>query len=175
MKYTKYHALGNDYLVMPLFELDNDLYKRRIQLICHRNYGVGSDGILIGPLRSDACDFKLKIFNPDGSEAEKSGNGLRIFARYLWDEGLIKAQPFTVETLGGTASCEVALDGKNVIVEMGSVSFDSTKIPVTGRPREVLNERMEINDRVFEYCAATIGNPHCVVLCERPTSGIARR
>ena len=175
MKYIKYHALGNDYLVIPLSEVDNDLDKRRIQLICHRNYGVGSDGILMGPLRSDACDFRLKIFNPDGSEAEKSGNGLRIFARYLWDEGRIKTQPFTVETLGGAVSCEVARDGKNVIVEMGTVSFDSKKIPVAGSEREVLREQMEIGDRIFEYCAATIGNPHCIVLCERPTSGIAKR
>jgi diaminopimelate epimerase len=174
VKYTKYHALGNDYLVIPFSELENGLEKRRIKLICHRNYGVGSDGILIGPLRSETCDFGLRIFNPDGSEAEKSGNGLRIFARYLWDEGLIKTQPFTVETLGGSVSCEVALDGKNVIVEMGSVSFDSTKIPVAGSPREVLKERMEIGDRIFEYCAATIGNPHCVVLCEKLTPGIAR-
>jgi diaminopimelate epimerase len=175
MKYTKYHALGNDYLVIPFSELENDLDKRRIKLICHRNYGVGSDGILVGPLRSKACDFRLKIFNPDGSEAEKSGNGLRIFARYLWDEGLIKTQPFTVETLGGAVTCEVDLDGKNVIVEMGRVSFDSTKIPVFGSPREVLQERMEIGDRSFEYCAATIGNPHCVILCERPTPDMAKR
>ena len=174
MKYTKYHALGNDYLVIPLPEGDNDLDTRRIQTICHRNYGIGSDGILIGPLPSETCDFRLKIFNPDGSEAEKSGNGLRIFARYLWDEGLIRTQPFTVETLGGAVSCEVVLGGRNVIVEMGKVSFDSTKIPVTGNPREVLNERMEIKERIFEYCAATVGNPHCVVLCEKPTSEIAR-
>jgi diaminopimelate epimerase len=175
MKYTKYHALGNDYLVIPFSELENDLDKRRIKLICHRNYGVGSDGILVGPLRSGACDFRLRIFNPDGSEAEKSGNGLRIFARYLWDEGLIKTQPFTVETLGGAVACEVAHDGKNVIVEMGRVSFDSTKIPVFGSPREVLKERMEIGGCSFEFCAATIGNPHCVVLCEMPTPDIAKR
>ena len=175
MKYTKYHALGNDYLVIPFPEFENDLDKRRIQLICHRQYGVGSDGILMGPLRSETCDFGLRIFNPDGSEAEKSGNGLRIFARYLRDKGLIKTQPFTVDTLGGAVSCEVSPDGKNVIVEMGIVSFDSTKIPVAGSPREVLKERMEIEGRIFEYCAATVGNPHCVVFCEKPTSDIAKR
>jgi diaminopimelate epimerase len=175
MNYTKYHAFGNDYLVIPFPELEKDPDQRRIKLICHRNYGIGSDGVLIGPLRSEVCDFRLRIFNPDGSEAEKSGNGLRIFARYLWDEGLVRTQPFTVETLGGPVKCEVTLNGKNVIVEMGKVSFDSTKIPVTGGPREVLNERIEIDDRIFEYCAATIGNPHCIVLCEKPTPDIARR
>ena len=75
-------------------------------------------------------DFGLRIFNPDGSEAEKSGNGLRIFARFLWDERLIGNQRFTIETLGGMVSCEVSADGKDVNVEMGEVRFDSTVIPI---------------------------------------------
>jgi len=81
--------------------LRDGLAKDQIQLICHRNYGIVSDGILLGPLASNVCDFGLRIFNPDGSEAEKSGNGLRIFSRFLWDEGLLRQQPFTIETLGG--------------------------------------------------------------------------
>jgi len=145
-----------------------------VELICHRNYGVGSDGILFGPLKSKKSDFRLRIFNPDGSEAEKSGNGLRIFSRFLWDEGLVQQQRFTVETLGGEVTCQVDQDGKNVTVEMGMVRFDSAKIPMTGASREVLRERMEIDDRVFEFCAATVGNPHCIVLCDAPTADIAR-
>ena len=175
MRYVKYHALGNDYVVIPAADSTGDLQRRRVELICHRNYGVGSDGILLGPLQSEKCDFRLRIFNPDGSEAEKSGNGLRIFSRFLWDEGLVRQQRFTVETLGGVVTCQVDPDGRNVAVEMGRVSFDSTKIPVTGSPREVLRERMEIGDRVFEFCAATVGNPHCIVLCDAPTAEVARR
>ena len=175
MRYVKYHALGNDYVVIPATDSKSDLQRRRVELICHRNYGVGSDGILFGPLQSGECDFRLRIFNPDGSEAEKSGNGLRIFSRFLWDEGLVQQQRFTVETLGGMVTCQVDPDGRNVTVEMGRVSFESTKIPVTGRPREVLGEQMQIGDRVFELCAATVGNPHCVVLCDAPTAEAARR
>jgi diaminopimelate epimerase len=175
MRYVKYHALGNDYVVIPATDSTSDIERRRVELICHRNYGVGSDGILFGPLQSTKYDFRLRIFNPDGSEAEKSGNGLRIFSRFLWDEGLVRQQRFTVETQGGMVTCQVDPDGKNVTVEMGTVSFDSTKIPVIGSSREVLRERMEIADRVFEFCAATVGNPHCIVLCDAPTSDIAKR
>jgi len=174
MRYVKYHALGNDYIVIRAADLGDGFEPRRIERICHRNYGIGSDGVLLGPLPSSTCDFRLRIFNPDGSEAEKSGNGLRIFARFLRDEGLAGQQPFTVETLGGPVTCQVDPDGKGVTVEMGQVSFDSAKIPVVGSRREVLRERIEVGDRVFEYCAATVGNPHCVVFGDRPTPEDAR-
>jgi len=175
MRYAKYHALGNDYIVIHPEKIQDKLSEDMIRLICHRNYGIGSDGILFGPLDSQDCNFGLRIFNPDGSEAEKSGNGLRIFARSLWDEHLVGSQRFTVETLGGMVSCEVSADGKNVKVEMGEVSFDSTTIPVEGASREVLNEELEIDGHVLRFCAATVGNPHCIVLSEHPTSEEAHR
>jgi diaminopimelate epimerase len=175
MKYAKYHGLGNDYLVIRSDDVDGDLVSEQTQLICHRNYGVGSDGILLGPLPSNTCDFRLRILNPDGSEAEKSGNGLRIFARFLYDQGLVDENRFTVETLGGNVICCVRDSGKTVTVEMGKVSFLSTKIPVTGEAREVLREHMDIADTTFEYCAATVGNPHCVILCENPSPALARQ
>jgi len=175
MKYSKYHALGNDYIVIRPEAFENEPAPEVIRLICHRNFGVGSDGILLGPLDSGPCDFGLRIFNPDGTEAEKSGNGLRIFARSLWDQGLVGDRPFTVETPGGLVSCEVSADGKSVRVEMGQVSFDSTAIPVVGPSREVLNEELEIDGEVLEFCAATVGNPHCVVLADQPTPDTARR
>ena len=95
MRFAKYHALGNDYLVLDPGTIEGELSPPQIRLICDRHYGVGSDGILLGPLPSDVCDFALRLFNPDGGEFEKSGNGLRIFARYLWDEGRVSGQPFT--------------------------------------------------------------------------------
>jgi diaminopimelate epimerase len=174
MRFSKYHALGNDYLVIRPAEFQSEPDPEDICLICHRHYGIGSDGILVGPLSSKSCDFGMRIFNPDGTEAEKSGNGLRIFARFLWDERLIGDQRFTVETLGGEVSCEVGTDGKCVKVEMGKVSFDSQIIPVVGASREVLNEELEIGDHVLTYCAATIGNPHCVILSSDPTPDQAR-
>ena len=123
MKFEKYHALGNDYLVLPSEELKGDLTEEAIRLICHRNFGLGSDGILLGPLPSDKAQFGLRIFNPDGSEAEKSGNGLRIFSLYLWDTGQVKDEPFTIDTMGGVVKSQI-LDGPDKIsVEMGRVSF----------------------------------------------------
>jgi diaminopimelate epimerase len=166
IRYSKYHGLGNDYIVIPQSDVEGGLEPRLLRLICDRNYGVGSDGILLGPLDSNTADFRLRIFNPDGSEAEKSGNGLRIFSRYLYDQGLVYENPFKVETLGGIVTCIVEKGGKIVTVEMGEVSFLSSKIPVAGDVREVLREKINILDTTFEYCAATVGNPHCVILCE---------
>lgn len=174
MRFAKYQAMGNDYLVIRPTDLERHLDSESIRLICPRNYGVGSDGILLGPLNSHTCEFGLRIFNPDGSEAEKSGNGLRIFSRYLWDRGLVGHKPFTVETLGGPVVCRVEEGGRNVTVEMGEVSFLSSRIPVSGTEREVLREYIEIAGTRFEYCAATVGNPHCVILCDEISPGLSR-
>jgi len=175
MRYSKYHALGNDYIVIRPKELQTDLSKDMIRLICHRNCGIGSDGILLGPVDSNSCNFGIKILNPDESEAEKSGNGLRIFARSLYDDSLTDISVFTIETLGGAVSCEVSSDRRSVKVEMGKVSFGSTIIPVTGVSREVLNESINIDEHELKFCAATVGNPHCVVLSEESSPDIARK
>ena len=174
-RFYKYHALGNDYLVLNPSEIVGELDALRIQRICHRNFGVGSDGILLGPLETKEGDFGLRIFNPDGSEAEKSGNGLRIFSRYLWDQGLVKERPFTVMTPGGRVESIVKDGGRSVTVQMGQVSFESTRIPVTGEPRQVLNETMTVAGEELRFCAATIGNPHCVVLRDKVSEEEARR
>lgn len=174
MKYEKYHGLGNDYLVLDPADVGRELSAREIRLICHRNYGVGSDGILWGPLQGRGGDFGLRIFNPDASEAEKSGNGLRIFCRYLYDRGLVDVQPFTVGTLGGTVRAQVHQGGGLVEVAMGTVTFRSSHIPVLGPEREVLNETITVGGRELTYCAASIGNPHCVVVCEEISEALAR-
>jgi diaminopimelate epimerase len=174
MRFHKYHGLGNDYLVLDPREVLRELSPHEIRLVCHRNYGVGSDGVLWGPTKADGADFGLRIWNPDASEAEKSGNGLRIFSRYLFDQGMVKTDPFSIMTLGGTVRSQVLAGGALVRVEMGHVSFDATKIPVVGPPREVLRERLVVGGRELEYCAATIGNPHCVVLKDDVSPGLAR-
>jgi diaminopimelate epimerase len=177
MRFHKYQAVGNDYLVLD--PADYPTWKApsvpHIRVICHRNFGVGSDGILWGPLRSAKADFGLRIFNPDGSEAEKSGNGLRIFSRYLWDCGRVTTEPFTVDTPGGVVRCTVRENGALITVAMGSVSFDSRRIPVNGPAREVIGETIEVQGRSFVFSAATIGNPHCVLLVDDLSPEIARR
>ena len=175
MRYTKYHGLGNDYLVMDPKQVGRDLTKEEIELVCHRNYGVGSDAILWGPLNSRDADFALRIFNPDGSEAEKSGNGLRIFSRFLFDQGWVKDARFSIWTAGGVVSSQVRDDGALVDVEMGAVSFDSQRIPVLGPPREVLREKLTIGGVDYTFCAATVGNPHCVLLLDEVSPELAHR
>ena len=134
--FTKYHGLGNDYIVIDPKNLPSSLTPAQIKTICHRNYGVGSDGILLGPLPSKKAKCGVRIFNPDGSEAEKSGNGLRIFSRYLWDKKLVRSEEFAIETAGGLVKAMVTERGKIVRVEMGRVSFWSDEIPVAGPRRD---------------------------------------
>ena len=175
MKFSKYHALGNDYLVIDPQDWPSPPTPSQIETICHRNFGVGSDGILLGPLPSDQARFALRIFNPDGSEAEKSGNGLRIFSRYLWDRQRVKNEAFDIQTPGGVVRARVLEGGKTVRVEMGRVSFQSDQIPVTGPSREVINEEIVAGGRTFAYCAATIGNPHCVIPLPEISAELARK
>lgn len=165
MKFSKYHALGNDYLVLTPQDAQNNVPSKSDTIkICHRNFGLGSDGILYGPEKSENAQFKLRIFNPDGSEAEKSGNGLRIFAKFLYDSKLVEEnKPFTIDTLGGIVSCIVSQGGSFITVEMGRVSFDSEKIPVKNCHGEVLNQKFNILGDEYLYSCATVGNPHCVL------------
>jgi diaminopimelate epimerase len=174
MKYYRYHGLGNDYLVMNPGEIGRDLTNAEIERICHRNYGVGSDGILWGPVKTDKAEFKLRIFNPDASEAEKSGNGLRIFARYLFDQGLVSDRSFTIDTLGGIVTARVFGNGQMIQVDMGHVSFNSKDIPVKGDEREVLREMMTLKGKDYTFSAATVGNPHCVFLLDEISETLAR-
>ena len=180
MRFHKYHALGNDYIVLD--PRDFPSWKtaptvEQIRVVCHRNFGVGSDGILWGPLPSTQSEFGLRIFNPDGSEAEKSGNGLRIFSRFLHDQGLAKNANFTVETPGGHVAVSLKNNAQLISIAMGNVSFSSDKIPVNlpGAPREVINEKITILDREFSFCAATIGNPHCVIPLDEISPALAHQ
>jgi diaminopimelate epimerase len=174
MRFAKYHALGNDYLVMDPATAGPLPSPAQIRRICHRNFGIGSDGILWGPLAAEGADAGLRIYNPDGSEAEKSGNGLRIFSRYLFDRGLVGTAPFKIQTPGGLVESTVLESGALVRVDMGKVSFMSDRIPVTGEKREVVDESITVGGRTFKFTAATIGNPHCVITLPDISEGMAR-
>ncbi|MCI0537820.1 MAG: diaminopimelate epimerase [Verrucomicrobiales bacterium] len=175
MRFFKYHALGNDYIVIQPKDFSGEMTLQRIRVICHRNFGIGSDGILWGPVPSSKAPFGLRIYNPDGSEAEKSGNGLRIFSRFLWDQKLVANAEFSVETPGGVVKSTILNGGKEVRVEMGKISFWSDQIPVIGQRREVINESISVGGRTFIFCGATIGNPHCVVALPEINPDLAKQ
>jgi diaminopimelate epimerase len=173
MRFHKYQALGNSYLVVET-DTPETLSPARVRRLCDRHYGVGSDGILLGGSEPDES-FSLRIFNPDGSEAEKSGNGLRIFARYLWDLGRVREAPFNVRTRGGMVRCEVQAGGTQVAVHMGQASFDSATIPVAGPRREVVDEELEVAGQRIRATAVSVGNPHCVVHVDHVDATLAQR
>lgn len=163
--FVKSHALGNDYIVLNPEALTFPLTPKAIQLLCDRHMGIGSDGIL-AHVPSSRADFGLRIYNPDGSEAEKSGNGVRIFARYLYDHALVRKTAFAVETPGGIVRVNLQVHGGQVhtiTVDMGAATFRSDQIPVAGPVREVVDERIEVDGRPLTITAVSVGNPHCVV------------
>jgi diaminopimelate epimerase len=171
MHFHKGHGLGNDYIAVEPGELPFGLTAAAIRLICDRHRGVGSDGIL-ARAGSDTADFGLRIYNPDGSSAEKSGNGLRIFGAYLLSRGEVEVgRSFTVETPGGVVRMEIlGRDAHGVLeleVEMGRASFRSGAVWLTGPDREVDGEMLELEagDRVT-INPVSLGNPHCVVFLD---------
>lgn len=172
MRFHKYQALGNDYLVVE--PGGPALTAEVVRAVCDRHRGVGADGVLVEDATA-AGHLAVRIVNPDGTEAEKSGNGLRIFARYLWDGGRVGDAPFEVATRGGSVRCQVRDAGRSVFVEMGAASFDSAAIPVAGARREVVDEPLEVAGERLRVTAVTVGNPHCVVFVDAPTEDLARR
>ena len=173
--FSKYHGLGNDYLVIDPAIYDVNLTPEAIRLICDRHFGAGADGILYGPLTGGEY-LRVRIFNPDGSEAEKSGNGLRIFARYLYEKKYVDGESFSIDTLGGTVEAWIQDEAGNLIrLNMGTLSFLSTEIPVGGSPRRVVNEELQIGGGKYRGTCLSIGNPHCVIPVDDITEQKARQ
>jgi diaminopimelate epimerase len=164
--FYKYHALGNDYIVIDPNKTKIPMTKKNIQRICDRHLGIGSDGILYGPI-FEGDKIKLRIFNPDGSEAEKSGNGIRIFSKYLGELKYINNKEFLLSSLGGEVAVEIINLIEGLIrVDMGTVTFQSDLIPVAGARREVIQEPLQVNGELLLVTCLSIGNPHCVIPLE---------
>ena len=165
MKITleRYHGLGNDYLVYDPNQNELVLTSENVKMLCDRKMGLGADGILEGPLMIGKM-MSLRIWNADGSLAEKSGNGVRIFAKYLRDASYVQKKFFSLQTDGGIVDVTyLNEDGSRLRVSMGKVSFWSDEIPVTGERREVINEDMVFAKTLYPTTCVSIGNPHCVI------------
>ena len=165
--FVKAHGLGNDYIVMNSHNISFEMTIENIKTICNVHYGIGSDGILL-LVESDNADFGLRILNPDGSEAEKSGNGLRIFSKYLYDYGFAKSKQFSIDTLGGVVYAEV-IETENekarmIKVDMGKAIFEATKVPVKSEQEECLDEELQLEGKTYLINCVSVGNPHCVIL-----------
>lgn len=171
----KYHGLGNDYLIYDPQKNPLPLNEERVRLICNRNFGVGADGILEGPLFEDG-GTDVKIWNPDGSLAEKSGNGIRIFAKYMKDAGYVEKKHVTIRTAGGPVRVQFLNEtGRKLTVSMGKLSFWSDEIPVAGRRREVVDETMVFNEIPYKATCVSVGNPHCVIFLKEISKKIVCR
>ncbi|MBI4573662.1 MAG: diaminopimelate epimerase [candidate division NC10 bacterium] len=176
-QFVKSHALGNDYIVLDEAQLSKPLTPEAVRRICDIHYGIGSDGILL-LTAGQGADFGLRIFNPDGSEAEKSGNGLRILAKFLYDHGYATKSEFTMSTLGGIVRARLQLDRgqvTDVTADMGRATFVSSEIPVAGPRREVVKEVLQVGERQFTVTAVSVGNPHCVIFTDELDPDEVRR
>lgn len=164
--FTKMQATGNDFIVLDYIENKLEYsYKLLAEFMCNRHFGIGADGILIVE-KSNKADFKMRIFNKDGSEAEMCGNGIRCFAKYVYEKGLIHKSNFKIETLAGIKSINLNVEGNTVVyitVNMGKPEFDFSKIPVINL-QEQNKEKIYIEG--YEFFPVSIGNPHVVCFTE---------
>ena len=162
----KYHGLGNDYLIYDPNRNACELQERQVEALCRRNLGVGADGILYGPF-FDGDKMRVRIFNPDGSEAEKSGNGIRIFSKYLKDMGYVTEESYVLHTKAGeTRVTFLNEQGDLMRVDMGYPEFVAKKIPVVGFEGEIVNEAIFFCDNFYNATCVSLGNPNCVLMLE---------
>ena len=180
LPFHKFQALGNDYVVIDPTRAAFEPTARLVQALCDRHRGIGSDGILLGPFAvlGDPQAFGLRVFNPDGSESEKSGNGLRIFARYLLEAGHVQGMDCRIHTTGGMAEVHyLAPDGSLVQVDMGLPSFKAGDIPFTAIAShlEVLETLLFLPTGPVTITALSVGNPHCVIFPGQVSPAEAQR
>jgi diaminopimelate epimerase len=167
-EFVKSHGLGNDYIVLDQARLSFPVTPEAVRIICDYHFGVGSDGILL-VVPGKGADFGVRIFNPDGGEAEKSGNGIRILAKFLYDHGYAPRPDFSISTLGGLVRARLDLERdrvRMVTADMGRATFVSSEIPVTGPRREVVKEPLEVEGERLIVTCVSVGNPHCVILTD---------
>ena len=174
MEIIKMHGLGNDFVFLDLFhkqtiaERPEGAYPELARKLCHRQFGVGGDGLIV-VLPSEGADARMRIFNLDGSEPEMCGNGIRCFARYIFDKGYIKKKSIRVETLAGILTLQLNIDGdkvSGVCVDMGEPILKPNLIPVLAEGEPVIGTKLEVEGQEFKFTAVSMGNPHCVIFVD---------
>jgi len=168
MKFTKMQGIGNDFIVVDgvTQAVSQERFKDAARRACDRKFGIGADGLIL-VLPSAIADFRMRIFNADGSEAEMCGNGIRCVARFVYDHGLANAVCLRIETLAGIKQVEIVKHGlqiDGVRVDMGSPILRRSEIPMNGADEEsVLDETVEVDGRPFQLSAVSMGNPHVIL------------
>ncbi len=175
MKFAKMHGAGNDYVYVNGFEEVVEDPARLAVEVSNRNFGVGSDGLIL-ILPSQVADLRMRMFNADGSEAEMCGNGVRCVAKYAYDHGLVAEREITVETGAGILTLQLFPNALNrvekVRVNMGRPRLTRGEIPVTGLPvtglpgEQVVGVELKALDRTFHITCVSMGNPHCVIFVD---------
>lgn len=155
--------MGNDILVIDPRDVGVNLTASNVRRICDRHFGIGADGICYGPLPSRR-PFEMQYYNPDGSQAEKSGNGLRVFARYLRDSGYVDGPEFDV-SIGGHVCRAEFIDNQNsrIRIDMGSASFQTRVIPAAYDSAKMIDQPLQVDGSQHQVTCVNIGNPHCVL------------
>jgi len=170
MKFLKMHGLGNDFVFLDHFSVASDMdYSALAKKLCHRQFGIGGDGLII-ILPSSIADARMRIINSDGTEPEMCGNGIRCFATYVYDQGIVKQNSMSVETLAGVLTIELILkEGQvqGVRVDMGEPILRADLIPVLAQGEPVVGETLEVLGETFQYTAVSMGNPHCIIFVEK--------
>lgn len=169
-RFIKSHGLGNDYIVVDSENITFPINCETVKTICDVHYGIGSDGLLVN-VPADKTDFNVRMFNPDGSEFEKTGNGLRIFSKYLYDYGFTKNKSFSIETKGGIVHTVInkTMNEKATIIKiyMGKAIFESVRIPVDVNNEVCIKESLTIDNINFVINCVSMGNPHCVIIRDK--------
>ena len=169
MDFIKMHGLGNDFVFLDHFSVETDEdYPTLAKQLCHRQFGIGGDGLVV-ILPSNVADARMRIINSDGSEPEMCGNGIRCFARYVYDRGIVVHNPMRVETLAGILTLNLNIqEGQvhGVRVDMGEPILRADLIPVLGQGEPVVGQPLEVLGKTFQYTAISMGNPHCVIFVE---------
>ena len=164
LKFTKMHGLGNDYVYMDAIHQKIENESSLAQFVSNRNFGIGSDGLIL-ICKSEIADFKMRMFNQDGSEAEMCGNGIRCVGKFVYDKGLTKKTTVTIETLAGIKELILNVEEgkvKTVRVDMGEPILEPEKIPVVSNENPVKNLVIKAEDKKFKFTCVSMGNPHAI-------------
>lgn len=168
IKFTKMQGLGNDYVYMDAIHQNIEEESSLAQFVSNRNFGIGSDGLIL-ICQSDVADFKMRMFNSDGSEAEMCGNGIRCVGKFVYDKGLTKKTEVTIETLAGIKTLKLNVkEGKveTVKVDMGEPILEPKEIPVIANEKPVKNLKLKAEDKNFNFTCVSMGNPHAITIVE---------